>query len=277
MEKIVIIFNNKDHLELSLALKKALEDLLHCEVIINQKKVYKEQSQYIHIFVDMHHFTKSYIPPKFVVYNYQQLPCQRWHKFECIKDRLPNALDIWDYSFSNMEMTREKLGLSSTFVPFGYSSTFDYTSHFSKRDIDVLFIGARSPRRIQIVDQIKKNGVSISWPKRVDGLEKGKIINRAKIVINLHKFGDLDILEMARISFYLSNKCIVISEKSMDEKLMDQFEDGIIFGNKKDIPDLCKSYLSKGVELDSIREKKYQWFKTHHSYESKIPINIFRQ
>lgn len=274
--RVVIVYSHKDHLELAQALKNAIEGVMEGVQVMVNNQLNGSLLSHLHIFVDLHHYVGRKLPGRFFVYNYQQLPCGRWKKFDRVKNQLKIARGIWDYSYSNMEMTFEKLGLSSTFVPFGYSPVFDFTSKFENlggaREIDVLFIGEISERRTQIVNQIRKMGMIVAWPSRVDGPAKGKIILSAKIVLNLHKRGDLDILEIARLAFYLSNKSVVISEKSMDEQLMKEFEKGVIYADASEIPDLCVKMLSDEEKLDEMRESSYQWFKNDFNYQQHVPV-----
>lgn len=51
--------------------------------------------------------------------------------------------------------------------------------------------------------------------------ERDKTIAQAKIVINLHYY-DNAILETARLSYLLSNQCIIVSEKS-DDPVLDKW------------------------------------------------------
>ena len=72
------------------------------------------------------------------------------------------------------------------------------------------------------------------------GKSRDEFIGRAKLLLNMHLY-EAKILEVVRISYYLANKCAVLSEFSSNRKDDAQYEGGIVFGEYNDLPSLAYS------------------------------------
>ncbi len=86
-----------------------------------------------------------------------------------------------------------ELGIPSTFVPIGYTPTLGRSLAHGGRDIDVLFFGHVSSRRRWLLNKIdaalRQAGYKLKVIERdCYGDDRTAILNRSKIVLNLHKF-----------------------------------------------------------------------------------------
>ena len=112
-----------------------------------------------------------------------------------------------------------ELQIPSTFVPIGYTPTLGRSAEHGDRDIDVLFFGLVSSRRRALLDKIdaalRKAGYALNVIERdCYGDERTAILNRSKIVLNLHKFP----WEFAgqRLLMAMSCRALVVSEWAPD-------------------------------------------------------------
>ena len=154
---------------------------------------------------------------------------------------IKNALFSLDYSFVNLEFYPDSV--KNTIHHLDIFNIFDkyhrvYITEILKRDtrdIDILFIGTMNTRRQTILDLLrerfakdKDNDINIHVVTTVFGDDLVQLLQRTKIVINLHYYTD-SILEVFRIFDIMQNsRCHIISER----------------------PDLeCEEYLVKRLEL----------------------------
>ena len=80
-----------DHKELARALSKVLiaqGNMVFIEDDV-EPGLFEITSHILYIFVDLHHYAYlDKMPKNYIVYNYQQLPFGRKHKFDVVKDKL---------------------------------------------------------------------------------------------------------------------------------------------------------------------------------------------
>jgi hypothetical protein len=106
-------------------------------------------------------------------------------------NRLAPSLDfIWCFLDRTTAEYRDRCPIVETF-PVGHVYRFPDELRKSPRDIDVLFFGTATPHRLQVLDAIKKNGISPMTVGRGFGRgyasvsELDSLLDRAKIGLNL--------------------------------------------------------------------------------------------
>ncbi len=103
---------------------------------------------------------------------------------------------------------------SGTYVPLGFIPEL-LTVPPSEKDIDVLFFGSPSPRRAKVLDRLFARGLVCYSPTAVYGAERSAIIDRAKVVLNIHYYTDPPYLESSRVIPALHRGACVLSEASI--------------------------------------------------------------
>ena len=278
---IIIIYSHQDHLELAEALSHCLKYQPGIKRVVIKNQLNLAYYHQLHIFVDLHHFAnvpQKQMPPRYIMYNYQQLPFGRRHKFEMVLDKAQRALAIWDYSQLNRQLIKKDFCLETIYVPFGYSETYKPSLDTNlianlNQIYDVIFIGELSPRRKVILTQLTDLGLNVIAPFRIDGLAKMRLIRQGKILLNMHKRDSDGILEASRLVFYLANEAFVISERSSDQQLMTDFEKKIVFADTVEcIPQLVKNYLSRPDDRLRFAKQANQWLINEYHYANMLPI-----
>ena len=96
---------------------------------------------------------------------------------------------VWDYSADNAKWLAQKLGRPVLHLPLGYVPQFTRinSSGASYEDIDVLFFGAPNARRERIFDEIRSRGLLFHHAFGVYGSERDALVERSKVVINIHQ------------------------------------------------------------------------------------------
>ena len=170
-------------------------------------------------------------------------------------DLLQNASAIWDYSPFGTEYLKGK-GLRQVYhLPPAFHRTLEVLRPRQNPDIDVLFFGSSHERRHRIITALQARGIGVVNLDAAFGARRNRYISRAKIVLNLHAWDDLNQLETVRLSFLLANRAFVISEASDH----DPYQGGVIYAPYERLVDVCAEYLVKPLQAhQQIAETGYR-------------------
>lgn len=140
-----------------------------------------------------------------------------------------------------------------------------------KKDIDVLFVGSLTSRRKEIISKLQNITVTKAY-----GAELSKLINRSKIVLNIHaeNFADTE----TRVFEVLGSGSFLLTEKLASEN---PFKDGSHLV-ELDIHEFDKKihyYLEHENEREKIAQQGYAEAHAHHTYvhRAKYIETIFKK
>jgi len=175
----------------------------------------------------------------YVIFNSEQ-PSSRFFKDKFYL-RLLRENVVFDYANNNIKYLNEvlKIKVYSTFA-FDFTALPQEDTH--ERDIDLLFIGSKTPERERVYEMLKtkypdKNIVfDFEW-KLVKPQEVKNMIARAKVVLNIPIYEDGN-LETHRINNALSCRCNVISHRKADKETIEFYDDFIFYYDDVDKIDL---------------------------------------
>jgi len=230
-------------------------------------------------------FNEGNTPNKYIMINTEPLNVDYWKNM--LEKVINNALFIIDYSYGN-ESVYKSMKITNYFIlPFGYCELHENiynNSVLSKdKDIDILFYGALTDRRKNILTDITKfsyeNNINcvIRDNNLYDYNEKSNILSRTKIVITIAS-REPDILktnDMFRLSFLLSNKIFFIAEKIGDDIIEDQ-----IFGNYieyyrtiEELKNKILYFINNSKECENKVNNLYNFAKINYNIENHFPID----
>lgn len=132
--------------------------------------------------------------------------------------RLMRNAFVWDYSAEHILELQQGGIEQCCHVPLGFSSVYEpihpAKEHRVEQDIDVLFYGALTNRRMQILDSLRARGhrVEILPPHAQWGQARADCIARAKVLLNVACFEDMHTLEVVRMAPWWGMGCAVVSE-----------------------------------------------------------------
>jgi hypothetical protein len=147
---------------------------------------------------------------------------------------------------------------------------------YSKKTIDVLFIGGSSPRRDVILNVLKIhcNVVVINNVNNIT--EYISFIENSKIVLNIYSKEINMPFDYYRFALLYSNKILCITEKmnhinkEIETNLLD-FENVVIQVDYDNLVNETILYLNKTEEeIQNIKNKTYEWFKQSDMKDSLI-------
>lgn len=187
------------------------------------------------------------------------------------QDRLLNC-GLFDHVFVRTNECKNALVEKGWLSPGRISillSGFDSKIHYPlpvEKDIDVLFIGNMLKRRKEWTDEIRKN-CSLHTAVGIYGDEMVKLINRAKIVLNIHseEFPDTE----TRVFEVLGCRRFLLTEKLSVEN---PFIDRKHLVECTDLGDMIRQiqyYLEHEAEREEIAEQGYLEAKEKHTYKKR--------
>jgi hypothetical protein len=108
---------------------------------------------------------------------------------------------------------------------------------------DVLFYGSINERRRAVLEDLRARGLRVlSSPMGVYGTSRNAWIVRSKNVSNIH-LRERQVFEIARVSYLLANKRVVVYERRPDPTEERDLESGIAFANYDELADRCLELL----------------------------------
>ncbi len=157
---------------------------------------------------------------------------------------LRKAVRVWDYNVGNIATLREWGVTRTALLPFGHHRVLETVPQVSDKDIDVCFFGCLTKRRREVLSALEQCGLVIVAREKCYGAERDALIGRSRIALNVHGYDGLPVLEEARLSFLLANRCFVVSEESDHNP----YGDGVIFAPYDRIVETCRHWLAQPSE-----------------------------
>jgi hypothetical protein len=189
------------------------------------------------------------LPEKAVIYNTEPLydGCRAFSigYLEVLKTAV-----VLDYRRKNVDYLKTH-GIEAHYLPYGYHKSLERFTHRTKH-IDVLLVGSHNPRREQIVDALRQH-INVVWVTGAYGEELDYLLSVSRVVLNIHYIEEHP-LEVVRLNYLLANGCTVVSERSDDEQIDNEYADGLYFAD--DLQSMCLHALAHPKNgYDCIRQK----------------------
>ena len=242
--------------EIAEAVHHGLLALGHDSVLTNRLDLHDRRTIVLGANHVIHYGLK--VPKNPIFYNLEQLghdsPWMAMPAFIDLFRRYPT----WDYTQANIEYLAS-MGLPRpTHVPIGYVPELTRIAPAAE-DIDVLFYGMPSERRYAILRDLHDRGLRVKWLLGALGASRDAWIARSKIVLNIH-YWNAKIFEIARVSYLLANRRVVVSERGADPALERDLESGVAFADYEELVDRCVEMLGDERARRELAEQGYQAF-----------------
>ena len=203
---------------------------------------------------------KQYPDKKIIVYQLEQMYTGCRFATKHAHEWLTGADEVWDYDLDNIEWLA-KQGIKASFHPLKYASTLRDVPELEK-DVDVLFYGAMTPRRTEILTKLSNQAVG-KWTTAmvlgISGENLAKWIGRSKIILNIHAFDGNRRQEQVRMFYPVINGACVVSEES-DRNYLDR---AIVECPLKYIPDTIQDLLKDDKWKDIGSNAVYTFMRLH--------------
>lgn len=195
------------------------------------------------------------LAPDAIFYNLEQVRDNRaWISPELLE--LFRRHPVWDYAPDNAVALAELGVTPAAILPIGYAPVLTRIRKAEEPDIDVLFFGSMNPRRRAILERMQERGLRVAGVFGVYGARRDELIGRSKLMLNAHYYA-AKVLEIVRISYYLANRCTVLSEPSANPDDDAAFEGGVVFGAAETLPDLAVELCRDEARRQAIAERGF--------------------
>lgn len=220
------------------------------------------------------------LPKNYIMANLEP-PCNRdmnYNKKLCGAKAILNFHDVYNvFPKESSHYNKNIIFPMPTYHPV-LENLFNVNENNYKTDIDVLFYGTMTQRRINIYNEVKKAGINIYCPNRpisndyphnVFGKEKDVLIARSKIILIINAYNEG--IDYNRTIYCLSKKKCIIAESS-DQSIMlkEEFDNKFPVVEIKDIVNTIKYYLKNDKERNELAEKGYEYIKEKYKIENYI-------
>lgn len=130
-----------------------------------------------------------------------------------------NLFDRILVSLESRQQFLRSIGVESTFMPFGYHPIWGQPLESAERDLDVLFIGAPTAKRRQLLDQLAETLSNAGFRLTIIeggcyGEQRTKLLNRSKIFLQLRQYPWE--LPRARMMMAMGCKTLFVTEQFTD-------------------------------------------------------------
>ncbi len=144
----------------------------------------------------------------------------------------------WDYSEQNV-VKFALMGINvERICPIGHVKELERVPVIANKDIDVLFYGLINERREKIIEGLRDRGLKVVASTNLFGENRDALISRSKLILNVH-FYKAKVLELVRISYLLTNGCVVVSETGAESKIEEGLVDAVAFAQYDSLVDTC--------------------------------------
>lgn len=199
------------------------------------------------------------LPSNCVIYNTEQM--QSGSSFDSAGYRdLLKRFPVWDYSARNLERLRAFIASDRLhYVPVGYVPELTRIEPSERDDIDVLFYGSLNARRNKVLADLEAAGLRVHHAFGVYGVERDRLISRAKVVLNVH-FYPTNIFEIIRVSYLLANRKAVVSEFSPDTEIISELKDAVALAAYEDLVETCRLLVSDSSKREALARRGFERF-----------------
>ena len=143
---------------------------------------------------------------------------------------------LWEYSKSNFQRNLELEFRNADFVALGWEPDAAAIVPIAdilpqeSQDIDVVFFGSLTHRRIVILEALIARGlrVELNRGRHWTLEERNGYMRRAKVVLNLHNWEDSRVVEVPRLSILLRHRKAVVCELYPDSEIEPWMRDAVV-------------------------------------------------
>lgn len=175
------------------------------------------------------------LQPNCIVVNFEHLTPGGQFFPEPYRDILQRAY-VWEYSESNFQRMPQLGMLHADYTPLGYEDgaapvlALDALLPEAQRDIDVLFFGLQSVRRVKVLDGLRALGLRVetTTQRHWSPEERDAYLLRSKVVLNIHNYDDSRIVEIPRLSIFFRHRKAIVCELYPDSEIDPSLRNAVV-------------------------------------------------
>ncbi|MGJ7527933.1 glycosyltransferase [Variovorax sp. GB1P17] len=175
---------------------------------------------------------------------------------------------LWEYSKSNFQRHRQLEYRNADYVALGWEPGAAEILPLSdilpdeQQDIDVVFFGSLTRRRIDILEGLMARGLRVevnrgrAWTLE----ERNGFMRRAKIVLNLHNWEESRIVEVPRLSILLRHRKAVVCELYPDSEVEASVRDSVVGAPYEKLIETIEQLLADAPRRAALERKGLEVF-----------------
>jgi hypothetical protein len=178
------------------------------------------------------------LPPDTIIYNLEQLaPGYPWYQAYYLE--LLGRFRVWDYNASTVRHLRMMgIARNAFHVPIGHAPCWTRITTNPIEDVDVLFYGVQTPRRMHILQALGDAGLNVVALNSVWGTERDRWIARSKVALSMHQ-ADTGTFEIVRVMFLLANGRSVVAEVADVRSIDNAFAGAFVPSQYEELVESC--------------------------------------
>ncbi len=225
------------------------------------------------------------LPKKCIIYNFDPMVDNVFNSLlGLIKSSNSTIVKFVDYCYGNNYDRLKIFNLDYIVLPYGYSKYHEYiyqtlvNKNINYKPIDILFYGNMNQRRKDIITLIDifckaNNYVFVYTDKLNNETDKTNVIQQSKIVLSISN-SDAKIYktnDLARLSYLISNKALVVTEYIGDKVVEDKLSKYTNYCTTiEEIIDKIQYYISNPDDRIKSVDNAYNCFKTDFDFEKGL-------
>jgi len=202
---------------------------LGCDVTVSENGFHGDRTNIVCGVQMLGDAALARLPAETIIYNFEQIGGVR---LDALKPEIRTVADrfrIWDYSEANLPAWKAiGTGREVVHVPVGWAPVLKRIPRVEPQDIDVLFYGLPAPLRLEIFNDLCRQGIKCVFVSGLYGKARDDLIARAKLVLNINQYQSR-IFEVVRVSYLLANGKAVVADRQPATYVEPLLEDAIAF------------------------------------------------
>jgi hypothetical protein len=226
---------------------------------ILSKQAYQVSRQAIILGANLLSMRPQPIHPSSILYNLEQVDTGSGWLNPLLLDLYKRHV-VWDYDTVNAARWASYGIQVSGVLPIGYTPSLSRITAATIKDIDVLFIGALSQRRNEVLLACQSRGLKTHRLFGVYGADRDRYIARSKVLLNVHNF-EAKVLEMVRLSYWMANGGAIVTESGSDANLVASLANAVCFTNYDDLPNACLDLVHDDLKQKALGQNARAWIQ----------------
>lgn len=205
------------------------------------------------------------VPPNSILYNLEQMAVGSM-RGATLLEQAAARFQIWDYSEANLANWNELAPAYPVYhAPVSFAPSLVRPRPEQPEDIDLLYIGSLSPRRVDKLSAASSHHSSVVTLSNIWGGQRDDFIGRARVLLNVsHDNPRMNIFEVVRVSYYLANHKAVVCESYAGQHVEADMQAALRFADAANLgaacdalladPDACATYAAECHEMFRQRD-----------------------
>lgn len=205
----------------------------------------------------------AHLGPDCIVVNFEQLMEGGGAFNPTYLEILRNSY-VWEYSQRNLARYAQLEIPNASLVPYGYQAGAIHLpssdASTPDADIDVLFFGHLSPRRLQLLDDVRRRGLQVAAHQYLSLEERSALLARSKLLLNVSTHDNSRISEIMRMAVGFAARKPVLTELYDDSEIHPDLRPAVFGAPYAQLAETAERLIAAPEERHARAELGHQRF-----------------